>query len=123
MSSSYRQRIGRRGEDLACQALEHRGYAIIARNWRCGAGEVDIVARDGDCWVFVEVKTRRSRTLGVPELALTSPKLARLRMAALQYLGEHGLDQVDWRIDLTAIELDGRGEPERLHVVAGIEAL
>ena len=122
MASTYRQSVGRRGEDLACQALERRGYVIMARNWRCRGGEVDIVARDGECWVFVEVKTRRSQALGVPELALTPHKLARLQDLAQQYLGEHGLDQVDWRIDLVAIELDSHNEPQRLNVIAGIAA-
>jgi len=53
---AYRQTLGRRGEDLACALLEEQGYEIVARNWRCRRGEIDVVARDAACWVFVEVK-------------------------------------------------------------------
>ena len=112
-----RQRVGRLGEQLACASLARRGYDIVERNWRCPQGEIDIVARDGECWVFVEVKTRRGREAGLPEDGLTRQKAGRLAELAQVYLHEHALGQVDWRIDLVAIELDGRDRVKRLSVV------
>ncbi len=69
--SAPRQRLGRWGEGVAATHLEAHGYTILARNWRCAAGEIDLVARDGETLVFVEVKTRRGRAYGAPEEALT----------------------------------------------------
>ena len=107
-----RQNTGLVGEKIACEALHQRGYRIVARNWRSrpgicegsASGEVDIIARDGDWWVFVEVKTRRSRSFGLPEEALTPTKAKRLAALAQTYLATHGIDGVNWRIDLIAIE-------------------
>ena len=112
-----RQRLGRLGEDLACASLARRGYVIVERNWRCPRGEIDIVARDGECWVFVEVKTRRGRGAGLPEDGLTRRKGERLAELAEMYLHQHALGQVGWRIDLVAIELGPRDQVERLSVV------
>ena len=113
----HRQRIGRIGEQLACAALARRGYHIVERNWRCPQGEIDIVARDGQCWVFVEVKTRRGRGAGLPEDGFTRRKAERLTELAQIYLYEHALGQVDWRIDLVAVELDPWGRVSRLDVL------
>ncbi len=115
-----RRKTGILGETLACEALRRRGYEIVARGWRCAEGEVDIIARDGACWVFAEVKTRRGHAAGLPEEALTGRKLRRLAELAPLYLAEHGLGDVDWRIDLVAIELDGRDRVLRLDVLPGI---
>ena len=114
---SDRQRVGRLGEDLACASLARRGYGIVERNWRCSRGEIDIVARDGECWVFIEVKTRRGRGSGLPEDGLTRRKGERLAELAQIYLGERALVLVDWRIDLVAIELDAGDRVARLNVV------
>jgi putative endonuclease len=104
-----RQRLGRWGEGLAATHLEAHGYTIVARNWRCAAGEIDLVARDGETVVFVEVKTRRGRAYGAPEEALTPRKARQLLALGEQYVYEQGLEDVNWRIDLVAIELDERG--------------
>jgi len=112
-----RQRLGRLGEQLACTSLSRRGYEIVGRNWRCPHGEIDIVARDGQCWVFVEVKTRRGRGAGLPEDGFTRRKAQRLTELGQIYLYEHDLEQVDWRIDLVAIEIDRQGRVKRLNVV------
>ena len=88
-----RQAMGKRGEELACRALARRGYRIVARNWRCHGvglrGEIDIVARDGECWAFVEVKTRRWRGMEPAVEALTDRQMARLTQLAQQYLADH----------------------------------
>jgi putative endonuclease len=120
MPRDSRQQTGKLGEDLACRALEKRGYQIVARNWRCVGGEIDIIALDGDCYAFVEVKTRRSRRAGPPEDGLTEDKAERLLSLAEVYLGEQGLDRVSWRLDLVAIELDHRGAVQRLNVIPGV---
>lgn len=120
---SERRRIGQLGEDMAAQAIEQRGYQVVERNWRGGrAGEVDIVARDGDCWVFVEVKTRRGHRAGLPEEALTPRKAERLANLARIYLAEHDLDRVDWRIDLVAIELGRDERVLRVNLVPAVGA-
>lgn len=115
-----RRRTGILGEDLACEALSRRGYRIVERGWRCPLGEVDVVAQDGPCWVFVEVKTRRGREAGAPEEALTPQKVLRLTELAQTYLAERALGPVDWRIDLVAIELDRRDRVRRLNVIPAV---
>ena len=103
-----RRGLGRRGEELAARHLAGRGYEIVARNWRCETGEIDLVTRDGDCLAFVEVRTRRGRALGTPEESITAAKQARLIDLAEAYV-----QMSDWpghyRIDVVAVELDRRG--------------
>lgn len=84
----YRQRLGARGEQLAADWYTARGYTVVARNWRCREGELDlVVARDGEL-VFCEVKTRSSDRFGVPAEAVTPSKQRRLRVLAARYLAE-----------------------------------
>ena len=64
VAMDHRQSLGKRGEDLACEELERRGYAIVDRRFRTRCGELDIVARDGDVLVFVEVKARSGSSFG-----------------------------------------------------------
>jgi len=101
--------LGRRGEDLAAEYLEGEGMRLVERNWRCSQGEIDLVARDGDELVFVEVKTRSSLGYGHPLEAITVAKLARLRRLAAAWCaahpGQHGLV----RIDAVAIVLPALG--------------
>jgi len=112
-----RVRLGRRGEELAAAELVRRGYEVVERNWRCRAGEVDIVARHGPVWVFVEVRTRRGDAFGTPEESLTGPKQARMVDVALCYLAERDLGEVDWRLDLVAVEMDRAGRLVRMDVL------
>lgn len=107
---------GRRGEEWAAQALAGHGYVIMDANWRCRGGEIDLVAREGDIWVFVEVKLRTSTEYGLPEEAVDHRKRARLLRAAQLYLAEAGLDDAAWRIDVVAIELAPSGRVQRLTV-------
>ncbi len=79
------------------------------KNWRCVFGEIDIVARGGDGYSFIEVKTRRGSGMGSPEEGLTQAKSQKLVTLARQYLADHDLD-VDWQIDLVAVELDSSGK-------------
>jgi putative endonuclease len=113
----YKRRLGQQGEDIAADYLLKQGYSILARNWRCPAGELDIVAREGGTLVFVEVRTRRGDRFGTPEESITSTKQAKLVELAQTYLQEHGLADENWRIDVVAVELDGRGRVKRLNLI------
>ncbi|GII58985.1 UPF0102 protein [Planotetraspora thailandica] len=99
-----KDRLGRHGEQLAADFLHARGMRILARNWRCPEGEIDIIARDGDTIVIVEVKTRSGRSHGTAFEAVTEAKLARLRSLGRRWLES----QPEWfdtlRIDVVALE-------------------
>ena len=112
-----RRETGALGERLAGEFLRERGYTIIENNYRCAEGEVDIVARDGDDLVFVEVRTKRSRRFGTPEESITAAKQEKLRAVAARYRETHeGLPE-SWRIDVVAIELDRRDQPLRTTLI------
>ena len=106
MPETHRQRIGRWGEATAAEYLSKRGYAILARNVHTRYGEIDLLARAPEgMLVFVEVKTRTSRSFGYPEEAVDARKLGHLVSSAEAYLQEHpDLDFQGWRIDVIAIE-------------------
>ena len=108
--SSTRQKLGRWGEGVAATYLEAQGMQIVARNWRCARGEIDLIVRDGEDLVFVEVKTRRGRDLGLPEQALTPAKARKLVMLGQTYVAEQDLVDLAWRVDLVAVELDSKGK-------------
>jgi len=105
-----RKRLGDFGERLAAHHLEAKGYRIVARNWRCARGEIDLVAQAGAELVFVEVKTRRGQAFGAPEQGVTPRKAQRLLELGQRYLLAHDLEDVAWRVDLVAVELDGQGK-------------
>ncbi len=116
--NTYKRNLGRRGEEVAADYLRQQGYVLLARNWRCPAGEVDIVAREGETLAFVEVRTRRAGgRLGTPEESVTPRKQARMVEVAQTYLQEAGLDDAAWRIDVVAIEVGGRGEVARINLI------
>ena len=102
--------LGKNGEDLACRELERRGYAILARGYRRRHGELDIIARDGETTVFVEVKTRRGRQCGAGGEAVHGLKRLRMTRLAVDYLARHGLTARPCRFDVVAIDVAG-GEP------------
>jgi putative endonuclease len=104
--SDARQLLGKYGEDLACRELEGRGYAIIARRYRRRGGELDIIARDGDTTVFIEVKARDSRDFGDAAEAVTRLKRRRMKHLALDYLMRNGLLDSRCRFDVVSIHFD-----------------
>jgi len=112
-----RQQLGRLGEELAARLLERRGYIILARNYRCPQGEVDLVAQEGEHLVFVEVRARRGRAYGSPEESLRWPKGERLAAVAEHYLQDYGDQRPPWRIDLVAIELSPAGKLLRIEII------
>ena len=102
-------RAGLEGEDLACRHLAAQGYAILARNFRCRSGEVDVVARDGAVTVFVEVKHRRGSGHGAGHESVTFGKRRRIVRAARIFASARGLSESPLRFDVISIdEADGR---------------
>jgi len=106
--------MGMWGEKVAAAYLAERGYEILERNVRNAEGELDIVAKQGDWIVFVEVKARGSQEFGSPEEALTVSKQDRLRKTAWAYLEERECLDALWRIDVVAIEGTQAGGVDRL---------
>lgn len=98
---------------MAATHLREKGYSILERNWRCNRGEIDLIVKTGHEYVFVEVKTRRGRAMGTPEEGLTKRKSQKVVELAKYYLAQKDLD-VDWRVDLVAVELDANGELQRV---------
>lgn len=111
--------LGRYGEDLAVRYLREQGMAVVDRNWRCELGEVDIVARDGDCVVICEVKTRRPSAFGQPVEAVTFVKARRLRRLAAAYLAAHPSRCGQVRVDVIGI-LCPPGRPPVVRHVVGV---
>lgn len=111
--------LGRVGEDLAAEHLVACGWQIIERNLQLSQGELDIVALAHTTLVFVEVKTRRTFVTGVPQAAVTTAKLRRLRRLAGEYLMERSTPHRDVRIDVIAVHahLDGTFSLEHLEAV------
>lgn len=106
-----RPAFGREGEDLAAQMYQRRGFDVLARNYRCEHGEVDIVARRGRRIVFCEVKTRRSDRFGLPAEAVGPVKQARLRRLAAHWLGSFHPGAAEVRFDVVSVIVrDGRAE-------------
>lgn len=101
-----RQVLGAAGEDRSAAWYEARGYQVLARNWRCREGEIDLVLRGGTTVVFCEVKTRSSLAFGSPLDAVTPVKQRRLRRLAAAWLRESGGHAAEIRFDVAAV-LDG----------------
>lgn len=112
-----RKLLGDLGERLAAEYLEGQGYLIRERNYRCPIGEIDLVATESDCLVFVEVRTRRGKRFGSPEESVTLAKQQRLIDLAQNYLVEREERPPRWRIDLVAVEFSSKGTLERVELV------
>ncbi len=108
--------VGRYGEQVATRYLEEHGIEVVERNWRCPQGELDIVARDGDVLVFIEVKTRSSVQYGVPAEAVTRLKANRLRGLATSWLTEHQHPYSGLRFDVISVLRRRAGAAEVLHL-------
>ncbi len=119
-----RQSLGKRGEDLACEELEKRGYVIIERRFRTRCGELDVVAREAGVLVFVEVKTRTGGHFGTPFESVTWKKRQRLSRMAASYLFLKRLPGEPCRFDVVSIvERDGKRTIELLRGAFDMEAL
>lgn len=116
---AQKDELGRRGEQVAADWLQERGFTLVDRNWRCPSGELDLVLRDGTTLVFAEVKTRSSLTFGHPFEAITAEKAARLRRLAAAWCRERRPGSVAVRIDAVAVTDAWSGRPLVEHL-AGI---
>jgi putative endonuclease len=112
--SRDRQDLGQLGEKLACDFLRKQGYKIIDQNYRTRGGEIDVIAKEGEMVVFVEVKTRISAEFGYPEEAIDARKQHKLAMTAEAYLAAHQLYEADYRIDAIGIEMERGGQLKNL---------
>ena len=106
--------LGKHGEELAVQYLTEKGYEILERNWRNKHKEIDLVAKDGETLVIVEVKTRQSDDHGEPDLAVTRQKQTRLIYAANAYIFKYNLD-INTRFDIISIVIKD-GNPVIEHI-------
>lgn len=112
-----RRDVGILGEKLARDFLGKNGYHILETNYRCPAGEIDIIARHEDFLVFVEVRTKRSGQFGSPEESITPNKMERLKTVAAHYRQSHDKLPASWRIDVIAIELDRNKRVSRIELI------
>ena len=110
-----RLELGKQGEALAFEELTRLGYKNIIKNYRCRLGEVDLVARDGDVLVFIEIKTRKGRSLGPAKEAVNLRKQKQLSKVALNYMKQNNCDEVSARFDVVAVAME-RGQP-RIEVI------
>ncbi|CAN5582028.1 YraN family protein [soil metagenome] len=117
---AVRAAVGAFGEDVAARHLQDQGFVLLDRNWRCSAGEIDLVARSGGVLVFCEVKTRRGSGFGSPAEAVDRRKAARLRRLAMRWLSEHEVHPAQVRIDVIGVVMppraSGRGGIEVEHL-------
>jgi putative endonuclease len=116
MGSQATVALGIIGENLACETLVRRGYAILARRYRTRVGEIDIVARDRDTLVFIEVKTRTSERFGRPEESVTGWKRRRIVWMAQHFLTRHRLHGRACRFDVVSV-LRPEGGPAVVDVI------
>lgn len=118
-----RQDLGKSGENLAARELESRGYAIVERRYRTAHGEIDLVARDGETMVFVEVRWKKSDEFGTAAESVTPAKQRRVIRMAADYLARHGLyDRCPVRFDVVAIDDRPDGTPQLVVFTGAFDA-
>ncbi|KFO67716.1 hypothetical protein ER57_09055 [Smithella sp. SCADC] len=114
MKDSAKIQTGKDGEKIAADFLKKNGYRIIEANFRCAIGEIDIIAREKDSLVFIEVKTRKSRELGFPEQAVGIKKQKKMSQLALWYLQKKNMNNAASRFDVLAITMLPAGNEIKL---------
>ncbi len=114
--SDTRITLGKQGEDMATAHLKKNGFQIVTRNYRQKSGEIDIIARDGEWLVFIEVKTRKSLRFGQPFEAVTQKKQTQIGRVALDYMTRNKLLDQAVRFDVISIMVnqDGKADIEHL---------
>jgi putative endonuclease len=116
LAETARAGLGKTGERLAAEELERKGYRIIAHNFRCRYGEIDLVAEHQGELVFVEVKTRRGNAFGLPEEAVDRRKQRKLVQVASYYLDVQQCAERMWRIDVVAVQMSASGKLEEIRI-------
>lgn len=114
-----RKNLGQQGEDEAAAELLSRGYEIVGRNCTNKIGEIDIIAKDGGVLCFIEVKTKTNSLFGTPEDMVGKKKQLKILKTAELYLLENNLQNIDWRIDVVAVDY----EKEEIRVIKNITGL
>jgi len=112
--------LGTEGEDLAVRFLKEKGYRIIARNYKTYFGEIDIIAKDGNTIVFIEVKTRTDVSFGYPFEAVHRKKIQKIKKLALLYLKKQG-EELPVRFDVLSIFCLDNGKKEIEHIKDAFE--
>lgn len=110
------QQVGTRGEDCAARYLVDHGYDVLARNWRCRHGEIDMIVGAADLVVFVEVKTRTGYGFGGPWHAVPPSKQARIRRLAAAWLAERDGPWRPVRFDVVCVMLEPGLPPSVTHL-------
>jgi putative endonuclease len=100
---NLRQKFGKFGEDLAVRYLKRKGYQVLCRNYRTRFGEIDIIAKDSDTLVFVEVKSRQTSSFGNPKYSITHEKQKRISKTALYYLKINDQSNCRARFDVVTV--------------------
>jgi putative endonuclease len=111
--SDFRKQVGNKGESLAEDYIKRKGYKIIQRNYRCRLG--DIIAKDDDTIVFIEVRTKQNENFGSPQDSVTSTKINKISKTALSFIQEKNLSGFSYRFDFIAITFS-QGKPNIEHI-------
>jgi putative endonuclease len=112
-----RKDTGTQGEIIAQNYLKKHGYHIIENNYRSRFGEIDIIAKHNDTLVFIEVRTKKNMSFGIPEESITNTKARHLIHTAYYYRQNHKNLPDSWRIDFLAIDLDENDKPLRINLI------
>jgi putative endonuclease len=113
----HNKKIGNEGEEIAIKCIEEKGYIVLDKNYHFGVdGEIDIIAKDSDTLVFIEVKTRTNHYFGDPLLSVTKKKQNYLRKAAEGYMRAKKIFNTQCRIDVIAIDLIDKNNPVITHL-------
>lgn len=113
-------KIGSKGEEIACKYLQKQGYKILERNYRIRGGEIDIVAKEGDSLVFIEVKTRWSHDFGLPVESMTSWKIRHLLKTARFYIQKIKWGDRPYRLDFVSVDFADSREDPKIELIKNI---
>jgi putative endonuclease len=117
-----RKELGRWGEGQAREYLQDQGFVILEENYRCKLGEIDLIALDGECLVFIEVKTRTSTAYGFPAEAVGRKKQNKYIQIASLYTRAKGLYEISFRFDVVEVMVKNQGEPNINHIVNAFQS-
>jgi putative endonuclease len=99
--------LGLLGEKFALKKVKGLGYKLIEKNYRCALGEIDLIAKDGDCLVFIEIKTRKGASIGYAKEAVDQKKMKQISKAALTYMKANDCCDAKSRFDVIAVSIEG----------------
>lgn len=111
----YRKKLGAWGETLASEYLSKKGYNLLEKNYHSRFGEIDLIMKNGDLLVAVEVKTRKSSTFGIAEDSITRKKYQAIQSTMFVYFESHPDQGPEWQLDVLVIEADSAKPPSVIH--------